>query len=182
MGMNDLTTEEFMELDIHKQRFYLENREFMDFRFKDGQLCMVSYPEPVVSWERFMELTRLVMFSEYQRTEAVPHIELSSDFEDWNKFGRPYLEHGLEFSLTLRCCGLDRGDKAARAAASRQLLTDFLMGHGGTDDELKGISWNGSSYSAHFRCPFTNCPPEVLPDKVKRWVRKNPDCACLVYA
>lgn len=182
MGRNDLTEEEFWQLDVAWQRFYLENREFMDFRFKEGQLCMVSHPEPVISWERFVELRRLVLFAEYQRTEDVPHVEMSSDFENWNGGGRPYLDYGLAFRLTLRVCGLDRGDKAARAAASKQMLRDFLLGHGGSDEELKGICWNGSSYSAHFRCPFTMCPPEYLPDKVKRWVKKNADCACLVYA
>ena len=184
MGMNDLTEEEFWKLDLHKQRFYLENRAFMDFKFRNGQLCMISHPEPIVSWERFCELDRSLMIAAYQRTDnSEPYLEHNSDVDDWNKFGRPYLDHGLEYSMTINVYGLpDRSDKPARAEASKKCLTEWLTAHGGTEEELKGISWNGSSYSLHLRCMFTSVPPEHLPAKVKKWVKKNRQYECLVYA
>ena len=184
MGMNDLTDEEVWQLPFHKMKFYFEHRAFMDFKLKDGQLCMISYPDPIVSWERYCELDRALMTEAYQRTDNTePHIEHTTDMEDWNSYGMPYFEHGLEYNMSLRCYGLpDRDDKPALAAASKKLLTDWLMAHGGTEEELKGISWNGSGYSLHLRCMFNTVPPEHLPAKVKRWVKKNPEFKDCVYA
>lgn len=184
MGMNDLTEDEVWQLPPHKMKFYFEHRAFMDFKFKDGQLCMITYPDPIVSWERFCELDLLLMTEAYQRTDdSEPHIEHDSDVGNWNRWGVPYLQCGLEYKMTLRCYGLpNRADTKARAEASKKLLTDWLMTHGGTEEELKGISWNGSSFSLHLRCMFPSVPPEHLPKKVIKWVKKNPQLECLVYA
>lgn len=183
MGMNDLTDEEFWQLDIHKAKFYLENRAFMDFKFSNGQLCMLSSPELIVSWERFCELDRALIFEAYQCTDnSEPYIEHYSDVEDWNKYGRPYLENGLEYRMTLNVQGLPaRSDKPARAEASKKCLTEWLMAHGGTEEELKGISWNGNSYSLHLRCMFTSVPRERLPKKAIQWAKKNPEYAHLIF-
>jgi hypothetical protein len=185
MGMNDLSEEDFWQLDLHKQKFYLENRAFMDFKFSNGQLCMISYTEPIVRWERFCRLDCALMMEAYHRTDnTMPHLEHSTDVEDWNPYGRPYIEHGLEYKMTIRVAeiGISRDDRTARAEASKKMLTDWLMAHGGTEDELKGIAWNGSSYSLHLRCMFSSVPPEHLPEKVKRWVKKNPQFEALCYA
>ena len=184
MGMNDLTEEEVWQLPLHKMKFYFEHRAFMDFKFKNGQLCMITYPDPIVSWERFCELDRLLMVEAYQRTDNTePHLEHTSDVEDWNPYGNQYFYHGLEYKMFIQCYGLPgRDDKQARAEASKKLITDWLMAHGGTEEELQGISWGGSSYSLSLRCMFTSVPPEYLPAKVKRWVKKNPEYKCLVYA
>lgn len=185
MGMNDLTDEEFWKLDLHWQQFYLENRAFMDFSVHNGRLCMRSYPTPSITWERWCELDRALTIEAYQRTDnTVPHLLHNTDMEDWNPGGRPYLEHGLEYSMRIhvRELGISRDDKQARAAASKKLLTDWLTAHGGTEEELKGISWNGSSYSLHLACPFYKVPHEYLPGKVKAWAKKNPQYKDLIFS
>lgn len=185
MGMNDLTEEEFWQLDLHKQRFYLENRAYMDFKVKNGQLCMISSPDPIITWERYCALDRALMTEAYQRTDNTePHLEHTTNMDDWNPGGRPYFDHGLEYTMYIRVAelGISRDDKPARAAASKKLLTDWLMAHGGTEDELKGISWNGSSYSLSLRCMFPSVPPEYLPKKVIKWVKKNPEFKACVFS
>lgn len=176
MGMNDLTEEEFWQLDIHKQQFYLEHREFMDFKFHNGQLCMVHHLEPHITWERFMYLFKTILYADYQRTDNTePYITCRTDLEDWNPYGRPYRDYGFEYDITLNVHSEDYTREGKKA--QKQILTDWLKAHNATEKELKAIYWNGHGYSAAFKCFFTDVPPEQLPPKVIKWLKKNPQYA-----
>lgn len=180
MGMNDLTDEEFWQLDWRMQQFYLEQREFVDFRFHNGQLCVVTHTPPLISWETFHKWYKELAFAEYDRTDSpANYITANTDLFDWNPYGRPYVMHGFEFRLSLNVHSEEHSKEAKKA--QKQVLEEWLVEHGATEDELKGISWNGHGYSADFRCLFNEAPHEVLPAKVKRWAKKNPEFNSCIF-
>lgn len=176
-----ISTEEFLSLSLREQEFYLEQKEFLEFVVRNGRLCFNPAPQPFLKWERFCAIDRAAMLEDYARTDNTqPHVVCRTDYADWNPYGRPYAQHGFEFSLHLDVRGNGYTKEAKRA--EKQILTDWLKQHGATDEELTGISWNGHGYSATFRCHFTDVPPEHLPAKVKRWAKKNPQYNACIYA
>lgn len=176
-----ITQEEFDSLSYQDQRFYLENHKYTECKVINGKLCVAHYPEYRLSFKRFMELYNAV---EYDKYLQVPEGEIgfykSSDFGRWNEVGKKYIEYGFEHYLTIHVRTPDHSD--AGKQEEKQLLTDWILSHGGTEDELKSIHWNWHGYQAEFVCRFTETPYEHIPEKMHKWLKKNPQWKHKVYS
>lgn len=175
-----ITTEEFHTLNWMDQRFYLEHHNYVDCKVIDGKLCVALLPNIRLSWARFMELYNALPLTSYAEC---PDGEISfyknSDFTDWNKYSRKYVEYGFEYFLTIN---VRHGDHTREGQlAEKQLLTDWLLAHGGTEAELAAVQYNWHGYSINFCCRFTECPYDKIPEKMHKWLLKNPQWAHRVY-
>jgi hypothetical protein len=179
--MSDITQEEFDSLSYLDKQFYLENHKYTDCKVINGKLHVVHYSEYRLNWARFMELYNAV---ENTRYSQIPDGEIgfyrSSDYGRWNEVGRKYIEYGFEHYLTIHVRTPDHSDEGKQA--EKQLLMDWILSHGGTEDELKSIRWNWHGYQAEFICRFTETPYEHIPEKMHKWLKKNPQWAHKVYS
>lgn len=170
-----LTDEEIDSLPYWQRQHYYKHAKYCDYKCINGKLHIVHYPPPRISWERFNELRKGLMLEDYQRTDKnTPHVVLlHCNADDWNPHGRPYTEYGFEYRLTLDVRG---GNEHGEEAEQREqgILADWLLAHGATEEELKGIYYNWHGYSCTFVCRFTEVPHEHLPAKMLKWLKKNP--------
>ena len=176
--MSKLTLEEYASLSRLDRLTYERECEYTDFAVKDGKLYIVSYPPPMISWQRLKELLNAL---EYRSFDAVPKGVIAvygyADLgDDWNSCGMPYTQYGFEYSLNLGVwgCGEKYGYGKEGQHAQKPVLVDWLRAHGCTDEEIGGaVYWNWHGWSAKFRCRFTDCPPHYLPAKLIRWIKKH---------
>lgn len=175
-----ITTEEFHTLNWMDQRFYLEHHNYVDCKVINGKLHVASPPDYRLSWARFMELYNAVPSCSYRQcAEGEIYFYKNSDFQNWNKHGRKYIEYGFEYFLSIHVSHSNHTREGE--LAEKQLLTDWLLAHGGTEEELAAIQYNWSGYTAHFCCRFTEIPYIHIPEKMHKWLLKNPQWAPYIY-
>lgn len=178
--MDTLTTEEYLSLSPLDRAHYKANCEFTDYAVKDGKLYIVSYPEPRLTWER---LNKVLLGLKYHSQDEVPKGEIAvyggADIGDnWNIYGMPYIRYGFQYVLYLDVQGCTEryGYNKEGQHAERPVLEEWLRSQGFTDEEIKGgVFWNWHGWSAKFVCRFIDCPPDCLPKKFLKWMKKHPE-------
>lgn len=175
-----ITPEEFATLSLRDQLFYHEHHNYTECRVINGKLHVASPPDYPISWARFLELYNALPHASYRHC-AAGEIDFykHSDFNDWNKYGRKYIEYGFEYYLAINVSHSNHTREGS--LAEKQLLTDWLLSHGGTEAELAAIHYNWHGYTAHFCCRFDEVPYIHLPEKLHKWILKNPQWASFVY-
>ena len=184
MAINTITTEEYCSLSPQDRAFYLEHKDDTEMYVYNGKLYLKVRSKPRVTWERFRELLHLPEHLTSKEQEA---LHIATDFGDWNKYGRPYLDHGFYYWLYVECSayGLKQigVDKPAK-----DYLAEWLAAHGFTPDEIATISYSGGiggytkaegfyqykDYALEVQCRFRDIPPHYLPTKIFQWLKRNP--------
>lgn len=175
-----ITSEEFASLSWRDQHFYLEHHNYVDCKVINGRLHVASPPDHSISWARFMELyNELPPYSYRPSAEGEILFYKNSDYTAWNKHGQKYIEYGFEYYLTINVSHSNHTREGQ--LAEKQLLTDWLLAHGGTEEELAAIQYNLSGFTAHFCCRFSEIPYMHIPEKMHKWLLKNPHLASCVY-
>lgn len=171
--MGTITAAEYLSLPSWQRVHYLENKDYEDYKVIEGNLCVVKYPSPRISWERFHELLNALEYTSYNSVpDGASAVYGHSNLGDWNSAGMKYTEYGFEYSLWLEVRHPDYSKEGKQA--QKQILIDWLQAHGATEDEMKSIYWNWHGYSAKFICRFTEVPRHYLPEKVLKWLKRNP--------
>lgn len=186
-----ITSEQYCSLSPQDRAFYLEHKDDIEMCVHNGKLHIKVSSKPRVTWERFQELLHLPENLTNQEKEA---LHISTNFGDWNPYGRPYLDYGFYYWLDIDCsayglktCGINQPTK--------EWLADWLAAHGFTPEEISAISYSGGisgytkkegyyqykDFGIEIQCRFLDIPPHYLPSKVVKWLKKNPQYKHLVY-
>lgn len=185
-----ITNEEFCALSPQDRRFYLENKDEMEMAVVKGKLCFVVRHGKPVSWKRFHELLQLM---ENLPEEEKALLRFFTNFNDWNPYSRPYAEYGFYYNMHI---GASSGatERAGITQPVKEWLTDWLLAHGFTEEQVAMVRYTGGTkfygkdgveetktYSIEIRCQFTDVPKHYLPEKVHKWLKRNPEWKYRVY-
>lgn len=187
----NITKEEFLSLSPQDRRFYLDNKDDMELVVLNGKIHFVVQHGPDVTWGRFQELLKL----KYELTEQENNIlHMYTDFNDWNRFSMPYIEHGLHYFLNIDVSAFHLEQEGIEQDA-REWLCNWLLEHGFTQDDITRVRYTGGisgytkaegrysykSYGIEVRCQFRHIPPHYIPQKVHDWVKRNKQHKHLVF-
>lgn len=182
--MADITTEQFWSLSPQDRDFYLRHKDDMEMCVVNGKLHYKVYNnKPYVTWGRFQEFLQLKDSLTVEEDEI---LHIYTDFNDWNRFGRPYAEYGFYYNLHITASSYYL-DKLGIDKPVKDWLADWLLGHGFSADEVATVCYCGGtscytkeegysetkSYGIEIRCRFCDIPAHWVPQKVHRWVKRN---------
>lgn len=179
-----LTNEEFWSLSLQDRDFYLKHKDDMEMVVINGKLHFKVYNnQPYVTWSRFQELLQL---KDNLTEEEDEILHIYTDFNDWNKYGRPYAEYGFYYWLNIDASSYYL-DKRGINKPVKEWLVDWLNAHGFTPEETATVRYTGGtssytkeegysetkSYGIEIRCRFSDIPPAYVPTKVHNWLKRN---------
>lgn len=178
---DSITQEEYDSLSYDDKMFYLRHHKYTDCKVINGKLHTVEYPKPRLSWKRFLDFYNALPLDSFKQ---VPEGEIgfykTSNYPDWNPCGMKYIEYGFQYVLYVEVQTPDYSEEGKQK--EKELLINWLLEHGATAEELKSIYWNWSGYSAKFICRFTEVPYAHIPEKMHKWLKKNPQWKHKVYS
>lgn len=187
----NISNEQFCSLSPQDRYFYLENKGKMEMTVINGKLhFIVKNNQPYVSWLRFRELLKL---SDSFNEEESKILRTNTDFNDWNKFSRPYLDYGFYYFITFSAQSYAL-DKLSIKTPVKEWLVSWLHSHGFSKDETDTVIYTGGftsylgatvtksdTYKIEMRCRFSDIPPHYIPEKVHKWVKRNPQYKSLIF-
>ena len=193
MTTQPISPADLASLSERDRSFYIEHRDDLEMTVHNGKLhFIVENNQPTVAWPRFYELVQLA--DSLIGTEAPP-VHAYHDLGNWNPFGRPYLDHGLHYSLNFDVSEYSL-QKLGITQNAKEWLIDWLLAHGFTPEQAVTVKYTGGisgytkaegyysykSYGFEVRCNFTDIPPHYLPEKVHKWAKRNPQYKHLIFA
>lgn len=181
-----ITAKEFFSLSPQDRQFYLDNKDEIEMLVINGKLHYKVQSGPCVTWQRFKELLKL----EDSLTEQERNIlRIYTDFNDWNRFSRPYIDHGLHYFLNIDISSY-RLKQEGITQNVKEWLCEWLLAHGFTQDDVTRIRYTGGiggcgefyeNYGIETRCNFKNIPPHYIPQKVHDWAKRNKKYRHLIF-
>lgn len=186
-----ISTEDFWALSPQDRQFYLDNKDEMEMVVLNGKLHFKVQQGPDVTWPRFQELLQLKERLTEQENKI---LHVYTDFNDWNRFSRPYREHGFYYFLDIDVSSYGLEQEGIKQDA-KEWLCNWLLEHGFTQDDVTRVKYTGGtggydkergryfykSYGIEVRCQFRHIPSHYLPQKVINWVKRNKQYDYLVF-
>ena len=186
-----ITTEEFWTLSPQDRKFYLDSKDEMEMVVINGKLHFKVQSGPDVTWQRFQELLKL-KDELTERDASILHIY--TDFNDWNRFSRPYREYGFYYFLNIDVSSY-KLKQAGINQDAKEWLCNWLLENGFTQDDVTRVKYTGGiggydkekgryfykSYGIEVRCQFRHIPPHYIPQKVHNWEKKNKHYRYLIF-
>ena len=183
--MTQLTAGEYISLSPQDRAFYHEHKDDMEMCAVNGKLCMkISNDKLYVTWARFQEALKLPS----NLTCKDDFLHIFTNFNDWNPYGRPYVEAGFYYRLDIDVSEYSLKQKGIETPAKYWLM-EWLMAHDFTPDEAATVRYSGGisgytkeegyykykDYGFEVRCRFSDIPHHYLPTKVLKWLKRNPE-------
>ena len=190
--MTEITTEQFLSLSAQDKEFYLHHKDDMEMVVINGKLHFkVCNKQHYVTWSRFQELLQL---KDNLTEEEDEILHIYTNFNDWNKYGRPYAEYGFYYWLNIDASSYYL-DKRGINKPVKEWLVDWLNAHGFTPEETATVRYTGGtrsytkeegysetkSYGIEIRCRFFDIPAQWLPEKVLRWAKHHTEYHHLIF-
>lgn len=190
--MTDITAEQYCSLSPQDRAFYHEHKDDTEMCVYNGKLHFKVRGKPRVTWARFQKLLQLPNQLTAQESEA---LRISTDFGDWNPYGRPYLDHGFHYWFSIDCSAYGL-EQACINQPAKEWLANWLTAHGFTPEEVAAITYTGGfsgyteecgyyqykNFGIEVHCRFRDIPEHYLPCKLHNWLKRNPEYKPLCYA
>ena len=189
---NHITNEEFCQLSPQDRCFYLENKDKMEMAVINRKLhFVVRNNQPYVTWERFKELLKLAdSFNE----EEAKIMHVYTDFNKWNVHSMPYRDYGFYYHIDFSAHSYALDELGIKTPV-KEWLVNWLTEHGFLPEETATVKYTGGfssyisgevtksdTYEIEMRVRFTDVPPHYIPEKVHKWLKKNPQWKHKVYS